>query len=257
MDMKILKNEIKNLSQASYRPIEFSDNNEKIKSHIAIWNNNNQAIESVQSKHYRIVQHHEAFSPIADVIENAGISKNFYGRIQEYSGKAFMKLAFPELKFTPADGKEVYMGFVAKNSYNGTSGVWIGGFGMRTCCENQMVIKNLIVGTSIRHIGETDVTKEIAGFVLEVGERIPIIQKAIDTAIGERMSIEQAKMEMTELKFGQKRTDILAAKFELGEQNRWSLYNVITEYASHEEKRPATENRLLALASEILVRKVA
>jgi hypothetical protein len=268
MNLNNLRTKVNEMSHADYRPIQFaepdtpdlqmSDEDRKINRFTAIWNREGGFIESVQSKHYKIIQHEDAFMPIVDVLENTGVTKDCFVKTQEYSGKAYMKLAFPEMKFTPADGKEVYLGFVAKNSYNGTSGLWVGGFGMRMCCTNQMVMRNLIQGKSIKHMGNVEeVSREIGAFVLEIGESIPMIQQTIEDALAQSITPQKATEELLERKFGKKRTEQLIERFEAGdEQNRWTLYNVITDYASHEVDKARVENRLLSLAENVLTARV-
>jgi hypothetical protein len=246
------------LSQAETR--EVSVQGLPTPQYMGIWNTSKDVLESIQSKDYRLVQHGEAFSPIVETLQMAGY-KNAKTRIYEGNGKAVMTLLFPEIKVVPKDGNELMLGFMAKNSYNGSLAVSIEGYGFRGICSNGMILGKSLLGSFREiHMGRqhSTIRTSIHAFMEEIATRIPRVKTAIDMAIEEELTPELAKIVLEKVGFGTRRVEQFAEVYnQTQEPSRFGLYNAVTYFASHDATSEATARRYELMAQKILTTPLA
>ena len=258
MDLLEVGQRVLELSTAETR--EVSVQGEIARDYVGVYNQSQGMLTSIQSKNYRLVQHAEAFAPVIESLM-AGGQKRALARIYENKARAFMTLVFPEIKVTPKDGHSLMLGFIARNSYNGTLSVRVDGYGLRKVCMNGMVFGKELLGSFREiHIGgkPSSISDRVQVFMEQISRRIDPLRDTINAAIEEPLDSKLAELVLNRVGFGKKRTEELLTHFEtLEDQNRWGLYNAITHYASHTAKTEQVARRFEARAARVLVRPAA
>jgi len=216
---------------------------EKFKMHVGV----------VSNSHYKLIQHQEAFLPLAESV--ALMTDEVHASVSDQARRAYMNIALPQMSFKASDGEDISIGFTAINSYNGTTAVSIIGYGFRMVCSNGMVLPTIMGSARIVHMGKAK--EKLTEFVKELETKMVTLVETIKQREQERVLEEQAS-EWLEEKYGPRTSkhimDIWSAE---QSKNIWTLYNAITNYFSHKENlSPMVQHKRLATAEELLAKGI-
>jgi hypothetical protein len=231
-------------------------------------------VVSIVSPRYLLVQHKEAFEPIAKGLDAMNIP--YQHNLFTFKGKSWLSV----LVANTIDS--VSIGFKAMNSVDGTTALkysfaltkfksWIKLVGYRKACANGMIIrvpldraefvqaevrtkveKLLEQNQRIVHMGDKDKEIEAVQYIVEAvsllsGSVAKIIEKAQSREIGAK----EAK-ELIAKYVGKRMAQKIYNRFAFENPSLWGLYNSITNVASHEDIAESTSNGLLLKASTML-----
>lgn len=242
------------------------------------------------SRHYKLVQHKEAFEPIFKGLHNAGSDYDF--ALFQTDTKAFLKVFVDEIG---DNGNGIKLGFEAMNSIDGRNAISysmtstklerktttvVEVIGLRLACKNGMKVRVplgeaeeirvdirketreritelLRLATNIAHVG-SDIQKKVEAvqYVVEAMTLLKepisqIIQMAKDREVGE----EEAKKLIAKY-IGKRLSSRIQDQFRAEPQSMWGLYNAITFVASHGVKIP-TMNGLIDKSADLLEQEIA
>lgn len=221
----------------------------------AIWNSKMDCLAKILSSGYVPVQHQQAFAPIIEGLRMAG-HDNVFARLYETRSKAVMEIAVPQATITPKDGNEIFIGFRVVNSFDGTTAVRLDGFGMRQCCQNQMILKNLLGSTRIKHFGNAaKIHGQVQSLLFGLAEKLPALTEKIDLAIEQSLDTQTARAVLEKLKVPKKPLERILTNFELEEGSVWRLFNAMTSYATHSTKSFQSYERYSQKAEKMLLNR--
>ena len=245
---------VEKLSSVEERPIFIGKGDEVLRAPQvkAIWNNKSDCLVKVLSSGYVPVQHQQTFTPIIEGLRMAGY-ENVFARVYETRCKAVMEIAVPQATLIPKDGKEIFVGFRAVNSFDGTTAVRLEGFGMRLCCQNQMILKNLLGSARVKHFGNAaKIQGQIQNVLFGLTEKLPALTEKIDLAIERPLDSQTARAVLEKLKVPKKPLERILTNFELEEGSVWRLFNSMTSYATHSTKSFQSYERYSLNAEKML-----
>jgi hypothetical protein len=285
MSLVELRTELDKLSNADKRVI-FLEDGSQVSEFKAIYNTTKKVVETIASNNYALIQHKDAFTAIVDALEALGKTKVRAG-ICEYKGRAWLTITFPEI--TVDDGSEgIEMGIRMVNSYRANSALkiesgrdetsrYIGFFGYRKVCSNGMTVRIPLrevdeergdfvkaeevvetrnidsVATRIIHMGDQEKkVMQIKNIISTLVSSMTYVESVVAEAKAEGVGPEEAKERLRNLGFGKRLTEKIIKNFEVEEQNRWGLYNAITNYATHDTRTPGSEETHLRRAEVLL-----
>lgn len=235
-------------------------------------------IVDIPSKHYKLVQHAEAFKPIVEGLTQAGEQS------WKFSLKQRLETATLQV-FTMGvnDGKsDILLGFQVRNSFDRSTTVsyglqtqmgksWIEIVGYRQVCSNGMTIRVpldqaefvkpelrrevetlLQKSFSFKHIGDVKTQIEGVQFVVEA---MSLLKAPLQAMIKKAQKIGLTDIEkceeLIEKHFRSRMAKRILKRFEDDQDTEgtdlWSLYNAITYEASHDVSVRAHE-RLMSRA---------
>lgn len=242
-------------------------------------------IVATVSRHYKLVQHKEAFQPIIDGLTATKTAFNF--AMFQTDTKATLKVFVGEI---PDNGKAIKLGFEATNSIDGRNAITyslssssvtkettIEIVGYRLACKNGMKIRVplakaeelklektvvdkvtelLSMASRIVHIGEAKKKIEAVQYVVEAMALLKepvalIIQKSKDKKVGQKL----AKELLAEY-IGKRLQERILGQFKKEEQSLWGLYNAITYIASNGGVKVPTMNGLIDKSARLLEEEV-
>ncbi len=245
-------------------------------------------IVATVSRHYKLVQHKDAFEPIFKSLHQTATPYEF--ALFQTDTKAFLKVFVDEIG---DNGKGIKLGFEAMNSIDGRNAITynmsstkierktrtvIEVVGYRLACKNGMKIRvplaeaeemkieikqevkervtELIrMATNIIHMGEVERKIEAVRYVVEAMTLLKEpISKIIENAKSKEIGEKQSK-ELIAKYIGKRLSERIEEQFKQEEQTLWGLYNAITNVASHGVKVP-TMNGLLDRSAEMLEQEV-
>jgi len=237
------------------------------------------------SRHYKLVQHKEAFEPIFKGLQNTGTPYNF--ALFQTDTKAFLKVFVDEIK---DNGEGIKLGFEARNSIDGRNAITylmksqkverstvIEVVGLRLACKNGMKVRVplaeaeelkieiktlekikelLTMASRIVHMGKVEEKIKAVQYVVEAMTLLKepvalIIEKAKKKPVGEVL----AKKLIAKYIGKRMATDIEYRFKENEEPTLWGLYNAITFVASHGVTVP-TMNGLIEKSADLLEQEV-
>jgi hypothetical protein len=203
-----------------------------------IMNSRTEEIEGIVSNNYTLVQNQEAFLPMADAISELGMK--IKGKVVDYGRMARVEVWFPEIGFTPSDGKRVFLGTKFENSYNRTRS-FLGSINMlRLVCSNGLMVPEEVgVAFRIKHYGQQDIKLAVENFVSSLIDSIGKIANKYESMATDKIpltSLELYVEQLTETKKARKRiAELVIDKYSDGEEfSRYGLYNGLTDYISND-----------------------
>jgi len=235
-------------------------------------------VVGVVSPRYRLVQHSDAFGPIAKGLEMANTTYDW--NLFAHGGRAWLSVICDEA----SDG--VRIGFQAMNSVDGSTAIRysfamsrttkvIELVGYRLACDNGMKmrvplqnaefvaletrvkIENLLQQHhKIIHTGDHEQEIQAVQYVVEAVSLLKdsvskIIEKAMDTGLA-RDQMEQ----MVETYIGKRMKQRVVDRFAYENPSLWGLYNAITYVASHDNIAQSTSTALINKAATLLEHEV-
>jgi len=249
-----------------------------IKKRFGIKNERTGEIADFASPVYSVLQHSDAVNMVLDSLQEHGIEAR--GFMNEWNNGVAVEV-FLDNVLLPTEGNEfvahslripdgkdgIQMGIRFVNSYDKSSGFRGYGFGWRLVCSNGMFLRSVLpeMQFSIRHTGQvvSKVSDKIYGAVRRlVMNRGALIAVIVD-AQKEKVSFNTEKEMVLALSGyvgSERRAEVILdnrAAHDVGlETTRWSLYNLLTDYATHTELSVSMYDRIQNGAERILTSPV-
>jgi hypothetical protein len=240
------------------------------------------------SKHYKLVQHKDAFQPIVDGIRQSGYT-DFRFSAWATNKQASLGITLGEAIDT------VRYGFKATSGYDGNHAISFGFktervkrndvvverehiqvWGMRQVCSNGMVVKVPIKSTKyltietrervstimteyrkLSHIGDMSVKLEQIQYLVEAFLLLKNpLEAMIRDAQNKPLDKEQAR-QFIETYIGTRLADRLMEQYAFEQQTLWGLYNAATNVASHDnDLKASTKESLLDKSATMLTEEL-
>jgi len=244
-----LESAIEELDRAELRPV-LVDGNE-VEYQKAVWNTTKSRCESIVKSTHGLIEHRQAFLPFVSALREKGITLK--GVVKNDGGIAEIEALFDNYGIQPKDGEVIAVGVRLQNSYNKRG--FVGqSFGKRLVCSNGMISTVETASMKVVHTDLATLDQTFQHFISSVVKGVETLEEKINKAIEEELELAEARG-ILHLYFGKKMTAELMRIFQknLGNKNKWQLYNAITNYASHQGKDEKQYEKLLKIADRLLV----
>lgn len=240
------------------------DGFEAVKSdkHKAVWNVDSSKLSCIASSNYAIVQHREIIEEFTGILQELGIDGS--GILKNDGDRFVLDFVFSGVEPIKDDAKGIKLGIRVVNSYNKSTGLNGELYGYRLVCKNGMALGRAIndVKLSQIHIGTIQVKNLIKNFIRKAIDSSERLRRLVDNAIQDTLTWEYVQQVVTEAFKIEKyremiQQDIDTLKAEGKTINRWDLYNIVTDIATHNEKVTVnTESTLQKKAQAILTDEI-
>jgi hypothetical protein len=229
------------------------------KGNVAIVNERTNQLARVASSGYKILQHPHYFAKVAECCKTAN-QTSIKGYVRQTNGgnSVTVRLVFNDLFVEePQKGMNIQVGAEFNNSYNFDYAARGAAYNLRISCTNQMVMRNLIKEWVFcrAHVAksEEDLLDIVAGKTEEFfGELLtsqPKFKLAMENAIDTDVTftdIRQIEALFKRMFEGKKHSENMADMVRriaqpVGNEftiSKWDLYNVVTDYTTHDVEAP-------------------
>jgi len=238
----------------------------------------NGEIVGTVSRHYKLIQHKDAFKPILNGLQNLGSDYGYSLLLTKT--RAYMNV------FVDEGYDSVSFGFRAQNAIDGGSSVRyafssfmkervIELVGYRKVCSNGMIIRVpldnaqivrleerekieqlLMENTKIIHMGNAEEKVQAVQYVVEAMTLLKNpLERLIKTAQSRELTEEAAK-EFIRKYVGKRVRQKILDRYEREEPTLWGVYNAITNVASNENLSVRTSNGLINRAAMLMEKEV-
>lgn len=220
-------------------------------------------VASVVSDTYRIIQHSDAIKDLTAGIRLSG--HEVAGALYNYNDGIMVRYLMSDIEpisDISAVGN-IYTGSQVVNSYDKTSSFKGSAFLVRQVCSNGMCVSEMIKDTnfSIYHtvgsIGKIEdaISRFTVGMIENVQSRLgEVIVTAMDSRLAYQ-SRDDMIVGIAGVIGAQVHAENIVSRANLNyyDTDRWSVYNAVTEYASHDDElTDSVRNKIINVASKIL-----
>jgi len=150
----------------------------KIEDWVAVVNKKTREVYNIPTSNYELVQHKTVFEIAYNEVasrypeEALQVDVTFTRRGARMFGKILIETEEAEVK----PGDIVRLGIMFTNSYDGSMGIWTGGYFFRLVCSNGLVMPREILKTHTIHMGDS-IEERIKARVIEI---LDSIEQAVD-----------------------------------------------------------------------------
>lgn len=256
-----------NLDKAELRPIQIAPSQVSPKetalynatAYVAIWNLTKDQLETiVERKNSCVLQHKDAMGVFVRVAKKLGL--NVSGNLKNHGGEVLVEALFDNMKAEDGSKEGITLGVRLENNYDkrGYPNFIVEPFGTRGVCVNGMMLGKFIGSVFQKHRKLADLDKalhEYIGKILAtVKERLERqIVKAKEDVFKEEEDVNEVIMgELSSKKIAQRVKQLLEDK----DVTRYTVYNAITQYATHDARDEKQRVRLQNIAQRVLVRPI-
>jgi len=269
------------LDEAQYKAIYYGEDKKIAENHVGIYNDRTETLAQIGSRNYAIIQHNDVLQALGETLKARNI--DIMGRVDDFGDKVKFDLVFNN-KGTPVrDGeKGIKLGIRVINSYDKSTSFRLEMFGFRMICQNGMSL-----GKALNNVKEicfhTGKNKNLAfirqltnKFIDTVIDSSDILQSYVNSSIEDSLLWKKVakivELLLDSKKHREKVLDLLnistieiedtktkKIKFQYilkkeGKQKitRWSLYNALTSYVTHNKIGFTTETNIQDKAQKIL-----
>ena len=255
-----LESKILGMDTFSEQKIKVVGQRNKIESHKAIWNENENVLASMVTNKYMLVQHKEAFLPLIDTLKKTGMT-NVTGFIGATKNQAsmFVKFDDPRATIDLGNGDIVQMAVWMRHSVDGYLALHgtLGGY--RMVCANGMMVGKILGGVRQIHKGSTvkAFTKHFYTDLIKVMmDNSDKLRDIIKRSMAELLKQEWLEAMIRGTGIGKNYTKKILEKCKkLDKVYTWDLYNMMTAFITHEMERSNFNSRIayLETAGKVLV----
>jgi len=187
---------------------------------------------SIVKNSYRIVPNKQVIEPLIEELSQLDTNW-FIDNSHSFVEPAKMKLhiTFPDLTYNDGES-DTALSMYLHNSYDGTSGIKMLWGAIRAICTNGMIFGRVLARYRSKHT-KNYTTNKILTQLEATYESIPIIKERIE--ILKNIPVSEAEIESVKENISAGALNYVLVSGEI--QNRWVLYNVLTEYISHNVKQ--------------------
>lgn len=206
---------------------------------------------------YMVVQPQDAFMPLLEAIKSSGYRK-VDAYVDETNGMRQFIAVATDQSIKADDGQKIKLGWLLKNSFDAKSSVFIGGFGLRILCTNQMTLRNLMGYMASRHVGENiRFDDKLSAFIESIDGSKDGVLRAIEKAMARKLDRETTRKLLESMRykpgFVEKAMGKLPALSEKGsEVSLWDVYNAVTDTASHDLRSYTRTIKMVNAAEELI-----
>ena len=199
----------------------------------------NKLIQAV-SKKYILIQHKDVLLPFIDFLKR--INAKISGCVFDVNGKMIAEITFDDKSLFVKPDDEIKLGVTIINSVDRSSSIKIVFFGKRVVCENGMYLNvGNISNIKEIHYGDKNLSKNLIEFYAKTIKKLQSISEVWNDVIQRSMQriIEDKIIEylLAGSGFGKYKIKYLLKKIkEAQAKTGWDIYNVITEWLTHEAK---------------------
>jgi hypothetical protein len=264
-------------------PVFWSDDRTQTDEYKAIVNETRGELAMIASDSYAIIQHQDVLNAIHDELRHKNIDVS--GTIRNMGNVFCADLIFGSKNAPVKDeATGIKVGMRVMNSYNRKTAFRIECFGFRAICSNGMVLGKVLYANEITfHSGREksmeEIRKKVSDFIANSVSNSQTLQTYVNasmkdsiawTELGkllEKLFIDKKHRVAIAKKFGisiieieDKRTKKVKYEYVLETDgtkkiNRWTLYNSMTEYATHNKFTLGVETKIQNAAQEVLRNK--
>lgn len=246
------------LDRVELKPVNIdgSASEEDISSYVAIWNKSRNQIENIVPRNNSaVIQHKDAFGAFARVVREKGL--NVKGTIKNFGGHVIVEALFGGLKVDDGSKNGVEIGVRLENNYERRGPSFNGtGFGLRGVCSNGMVLRGEVSRITKKHTKIAEIEKGLLEFVQSVIDSQENIAETIENAKKDKFDsfADARKVLIGEIASRNVREKV-AEYFESRDSiTRYTIYNALTQYATHDASNEASRMRLQRVAQRILIK---
>lgn len=265
-----LQNSAMAFDRAVLKPVFVGEHKVEDTHHFAVWNEDKEKVSAIVSERYNLVQHQHIVSEVATALQN--LNMNCDARVSNGGDVMFVDLTFKDFDISfetkgLAVGESFFAGLQILNSYNKTTGVIVKPRLLRKVCTNGMVLDvGSAFAKTINLVHTNKLAEDFAQYIPALIKemvnssdklRILVEKNIADSIEWESMKIIVKTLIKTE-KHADKIWDILRREEVEGRMSKWSLYNSITDYATHNSQlTPLVEQMLQNKAQLVLTTPLA
>ena len=241
-----------NMDIAELRPVKVgsSDTDE----YVGIWNTSKNILETVvQRKDSTLIQHKDAFASFVRVAQQENL--NVSGVIHNNGGQVIVMAKFGGIKIDDGSEGGITMGVRLENTYSNNHGPR---FNSQAAAEREMCMNGMIFGKTLaavfkRHEKQSNLDKSITEFIGNIMSNTKKIKEFIDNAKKDVLETDDAhEIILGGIRSKKKAKKIIELIEEQRDITRYSLYNSITQYATHEANNDEESMKLQRVAERIL-----
>lgn len=216
---------------ADHKPIE---------GYKAVYREDTGKVLAVHTDAYKLVPHEEVFETFDEAIDASGLDKTdmrIFDDMSHEGARAFRQYLFPAHRIEMPGQDVSSLRIIAVNSYDGSSGAIFRAGAYRFVCANMAILGKDAISLSLRHTKGFDLDK-IAKGVLSAAERFEEasqnwpIWREVPVGDEKAMAVFNAIPQSNKALVEHLTTEWVKAKLTAGE-TLWTLYNVLTAWATH------------------------
>lgn len=204
-------------------------------------------VYSIVSEKYQPIEHKEVIEMTKGILEDAGfeIKKDGVELVGKYGSKMFYRAVIDE--FEVLDGDKIGLGVLVTNSYDGEMGIYMGGYGLRLVCMNEMVFGRAIIAEYTIHVGEVE--KRFRDRLLSLVEGMQDVQVFLRSLAKAQITKDQMVKLLIRLNLAKKYLKMIArhsgiSRWDVERIPLWDLYNAITYVMTHKAYTMNYERRV-------------
>ena len=242
-----------NLDVAELRQVRvgLSDTDE----YVGIWNKSKDILETVvQRKDSTLIQHKDAFEIFIKAVRNKNLKIS--GTLHNHGGQVIVMAKFDELRIDDGSSGGVTAGARIENTYSNSRGPKFSGqaAGERNICMNGMIFGETLAAVFKKHEKQSDLDKAMMEFIGDITSNSKKIKEIIDEARNDKFENTEDAHEVILGEIGSKKKakKIIELIEEQRDVTRYSVYNSMTQYATHHAQNEKERMRLQRLAEKVL-----
>lgn len=230
----------------------------------AVVNKRTGHVYSIQSRLYQLIQHRDVANAVREELRARNYTPEEVISFEKAGARMFMRTLIKEDDIC---GDKIRWGVLITNSYDGSMGIWMAGYGVRTGCLNQMVLGREVLLEYTIHMGRVE--EKIRDGIEKVLDGLEEVRDIVIAAMESKISAVEAVEIINNFPISKVHKERIAglvekyasvsldleAPAESAEITRWNLYNAFTEAITYATKlSDSTRVVLLKKASSLLRR---
>lgn len=249
-----------NLDRAEVRPITVGNdpvnpNGRSTDEYRAIWNTSRDMLESVvKANKSMLIQHQDAIGSLVRALR--GKVDDISGNVENNGGEVVVRVDFNNTKIeTPKD--VITMGIRLRNNY--ARGSMSGqGHAIRDVCDNGMFLSSVTNTIGSKHNTVESLDKNMSQFVQKVLANTKKVEKVLVKARQDKFENldHMQEVAIAGVKNRNKAKKIMELLEDRQDLSRYTLYNALTNYATHLSNNDYEKNKVQAVAQMVLIRSV-
>lgn len=230
------------------------------RTHMQVWNEDKGTQACVAPKRYQVLQHRFVTEVLVDALTSFGMKAD--ARLKQAGHGIQIDIDFPEqtIELTTV-GEKFTAGIHVVNDYSKTQGLLIAPRVTRLACSNGMVVTEIVKPRRIKYSEELRVTvgTMMDQVLREIIDSDDKLQGVISACMKDSVEWSYATLFLRQLLCHKKHRNAVLGRLEHGKPvTRWSLYNAITDYATHGERlKPSVETWLHNKANLLMKHSIA
>ena len=250
-----LQQEVIKLDRAELREVQVGSYNPE--NYVAVWNTTRDELEGIiLKKNSVLLQHKDVFNSFIKIATDINLA--ITGELKNHGGQVIGEFQFTNLNFKDPTNSNIRVGMRVENSYNkyGSPMFEAQGYGIRGVCNNGMVMYGSIGKIRAKHERLADLDKYMLEFIEKIFKSIEKLQMFINKANEDIFNDVNDAQEVIRGELHSKKlsTDVFGLLETRDNITRYTVYNAITQYATHNSEDELQKLRLHKVAERILIK---